>query len=260
MGADGFSAATTQDEPLTARGTLLGTLQYMAPEQLEGKEADHRTDIFAFGALVYEMATGQRAFSGESQASLIGAILKDELPPMSTLQPVTPARLDEIVKTCLAKDPDDRWQSAGDIGRQVQGIIEGGSQPSVAAPMTAASERRGWPQAAPWVATVVLAVTTGLAVWISGRPPAPRLAQFVLAPPAGETIRIALQARSVAITPDGTGIVFPITGQDTTARWVLKSLETLVPEPLDGLGSAPYNPFFSPDGAWLGFGTPRTPH
>ena len=124
VGVDGFSAATTQDEPLTGRGTILGTLQYMAPEQLEGKEADARADIFAFGAVVYEMVTGRRAFKGESQASLIAAILEREPVPMSTLQPVTPARLNEIVRTCLlAKDPDERWQGAGDVGRQVKGIV-----------------------------------------------------------------------------------------------------------------------------------------
>ena len=145
VGAEGFSAATTQDEPLTGRGTILGTLQYMAPEQLEGTEADHRTDIFAFGALVYEMATGQRAFTGDSQASLIAAILDREPVPMSTLQPMTPARLDEIVKTCLAKDPDDRWQSAGASWHG-----SGNSQPGPATTLHLRGARRGCRGPLPW--------------------------------------------------------------------------------------------------------------
>ena len=144
VGSDGFSAAVTQSEPLTGRGTILGTLQYMAPEQLEGKEADHRTDIFAFGAVVYEIATGQRAFAGDSQASLISAIMSGDPQPMSTLQAMTPPALDYVVKTCLAKAPDERWQSAGDVGRQVRGIIEGGSQPGIAAPVATEPERSSW--------------------------------------------------------------------------------------------------------------------
>jgi len=108
-----FDAA--QGRPLTGQGTILGTLQYMAPEQLEAKEVDARTDIFAFGVVVYEMATGQKAFEGKSQASVIGAILKDDPPPMSSHEPMTPPALDRIVKRCLAKEPDERCQSAKDV-------------------------------------------------------------------------------------------------------------------------------------------------
>ena len=100
---------------LTAQGTILGTFQYMAPEQIEGLEADARTDIFAFGALLFEMLTGRTAFEGKTRASLIGAILKDEPPPVSRVQPVVPAALDRIISTCLAKNPDDRYQSARDL-------------------------------------------------------------------------------------------------------------------------------------------------
>ncbi|HXH85625.1 MAG TPA: serine/threonine-protein kinase, partial [Nitrospira sp.] len=99
-------------DAVTAQGTILGTLQYMAPEQLEGKEADARTDIFAFGVVVYEMATGKKAFEGKSQASVIGAIMNSAPTPISSLQPMTPPALDHIVKRCLAKEADQRWQSA----------------------------------------------------------------------------------------------------------------------------------------------------
>ncbi|HSS45106.1 MAG TPA: serine/threonine-protein kinase, partial [Thermoanaerobaculia bacterium] len=104
---------------LTQEGTILGTFQYMAPEQLEGKEADARSDIFAFGAVLYEMATGKKAFSGTSQASLISAIMREEPAPISTLEPASPAALDRVVRTCLAKDPEERWQSAADIRREL---------------------------------------------------------------------------------------------------------------------------------------------
>jgi len=107
------SVATASPDLLTASGTILGTLQYMAPEQLEGKPVDHRADIFSFGAIVYEMATGKKAFDGDSQARLIGAILKDEPRPVSTLQPLSPPVFDALIATCLAKDPDDRGQEIG---------------------------------------------------------------------------------------------------------------------------------------------------
>src|ERR1700730_16519203 len=113
--AAGLSMLPTTPPGLTAQGTILGTLQYMAPEQLEGHEADARTDIFAFGAVVYEMLTGRKAFEGKSQASLIGAILKDQPPALSTGQPLAPPALDRIVQTCLAKHPEDRWQTARDL-------------------------------------------------------------------------------------------------------------------------------------------------
>src|SRR5712691_2594134 len=122
----------TAKDAVTQEGTILGTLQYMAPEQLEAKEVDARADIFAFGALIYEMATGKRAFEGKNQASVIGAILKDDPPPISTLQPMTPPALDRVVKKCLRKDTDERWQSARDVTDELKWIAEGGSQVTLA--------------------------------------------------------------------------------------------------------------------------------
>src|SRR5215472_15236421 len=105
--------------PITTAGAIVGTIQYMSPEQLEGREADARSDLFAFGAVLYEMATGQRAFRGSSQASLIAAIMSAEPASLSTVQPMAPAALDRVVRVCLAKDPDDRWQSARDLRREL---------------------------------------------------------------------------------------------------------------------------------------------
>src|SRR6266576_6890147 len=130
-----LSQLPTASDPLTAQGTIVGTLQYMAPEQLEGKEVDARTDIFAFGAVVYEMATGKRAFEGKSQASLIAAILEREPPPISSLQPMTPPSLDRVVRKCLAKEPEKRWQAASDVCDELKWISEGDSQAGLAAPL-----------------------------------------------------------------------------------------------------------------------------
>src|SRR4029077_4042355 len=123
VAVSGTMAPTTPPN-LTAQGTILVTFQYIAPEQLEGVEADTRTDIFAFGAVLYEMLTGRKAFEGKSQASLIGAILQREPPPVSSLQPLSPPALDRIVRTCLTKDPDERWQSACDLTRELTWIAE----------------------------------------------------------------------------------------------------------------------------------------
>src|SRR2546427_1632480 len=128
-----LSKLPTAQDNLTAQGTILGTLQYMAPEQLEGKEVDACTDIFAFGVVVYEMATGKKAFEGKSQASLIAAILEREPSAMSTLCPVSPPALDRAVKRCLAKDPDDRWQSVRDLSQELKWIAESGAQAAVPA-------------------------------------------------------------------------------------------------------------------------------
>src|ERR1700740_3228121 len=131
-----LSQLPTANEGITAQGTILGTLQYMAPEQLEAKtdQIDARTDIFAFGVVVYEMATGKKAFEGKSQASLIAAILEREPPAMSTLQPMTPSQLDRVVKKCLAKEPEKRWQDASDLCDELKWIAEGGSQVTLTTP------------------------------------------------------------------------------------------------------------------------------
>jgi serine/threonine protein kinase len=130
----------TPSRPLTEQGTIMGTFQYMAPEQLEGKDADARSDIFAFGCVLYEMATGRKAFTGRSRASMIAAILEHDPAPISSIAPMTPPALDRVVKTCLAKDPEERWQSAHDVKSELQWIAEAGSQ--AGAPAVVSSRRR----------------------------------------------------------------------------------------------------------------------
>ena len=129
------SQLPTMKSGITGEGTILGTLQYMAPEQVEAKEVDARTDIFAFGAVVYEMATGKKAFEGKTQASLIAKILETEPPPISSLQPMTPPALDRVVKKCLAKEPEKRWQAASDVCDELKWIAEGGSQAGMPTPI-----------------------------------------------------------------------------------------------------------------------------
>ena len=140
----------TTDLPLTGEGVLVGTIPYMAPEQLEGHTIDSRTDIFAFGAIVYEMATGRRPFAGESQASVIAAILDREPEPISGDQPLTPPGLERLVRKCLAKDPDLRWQTASDIADELRWLSTGGGTVAVARaapPGTRRAEAGRWPQA-----------------------------------------------------------------------------------------------------------------
>src|SRR4249919_514513 len=141
-GASVLATEAQASQPLTERGTVLGTFQYMAPEQLEGGDADSRSDIFAFGAVLYEMATGRKAFSGKSQASLIGAILRDDPPSVNEVAPMTPPALNRVIKTCLAKDPEDRFQTAHDAKLQLEWIAEGGSQAGLPAPVVARRKNR----------------------------------------------------------------------------------------------------------------------
>jgi serine/threonine protein kinase len=152
------SAKTT---PVTAEGTIVGTFQYMAPEQMEGKEADARSDIFSFGAVLFEMATGKRAFEGKTTASVIAAILEREPPAISSVQPMSPPALDRTVKICLAKDPDERFQSAHDVKLQLEWIRDAGSQASAAAPVVAHRKNR---EGVAWAAAAFLLVVATAAV------------------------------------------------------------------------------------------------
>ena len=169
-------AATMADlaSPVTVAGTLIGTVQYMSPEQIQGKEADPRSDIFAFGAMLYEMLTGKRAFQGKSQLSLASAILEKDPDPIATIQPLTPPALEQIVRTCLAKDPDDRFQSAHDLKLQLQWISAGGSQ--VGAPAVVSSRRKKTATAltAATIAGWLLALALGVLLWSTPAASPPR--------------------------------------------------------------------------------------
>ena len=143
--APAVEGGVTVSGPLTGRGTILGTPNYMSPEQVEGNEVDHRSDIFSFGAILYEMATGRRAFEGASAASVMAAILERDPPAMTTLKPLTPPALDHVVARCLAKDPDGRWQSAGDIGHELAWIAGTPASGVGQCRPCRSVEGRGWP-------------------------------------------------------------------------------------------------------------------
>jgi eukaryotic-like serine/threonine-protein kinase len=246
----------TVSPDLTGSGTILGTLQYMAPEQVEGKAVDHRADIFAFGAILYEMATGKKAFEGGSQASLIGAILRDDPTPISALQPLSPPALDALVATCLAKDADDRWQSAGDLGRQLR-LMQGSGQHGVALPPAVSSARSAWrlDPARALGALVAIAAFTAVALWIFGRPPpdAPRVTRFLLAPPTATPLASSAGV-DVAISPDGSRIAYVASLGNGRMGLYVRELAQLEASLAATVREAPtVNPFFSADGRSIGY-------
>ena len=149
--------AAPQAAPVTREGAVIGTVPYMSPEQVEGGEVDARSDIFSLGTVLYEMVTGGRAFQGQSDFSVASAILVKDPEPISTLQPLTPPALERTIRVCLAKDPDARWQSAGDLCKELRWIAEGGSQ--VGIPIAAAARRIIRPRIAwiPWILAAVFA-------------------------------------------------------------------------------------------------------
>src|SRR5206468_4879946 len=203
--------------PLTEHGTIIGTFQYMSPEQLEGKDADTRTDIFALGCVLYEMATGQKAFAGKSKASLIAAVLERDPPPVSSVAPMTPPALDRVVKTCIAKDPDDRFQTAHDVKLQLEWIVEGGSQAGVPAPV--ASRRRSRERV--WIiATAGLTLLSAVLVFVAmrNRPEPPRTIATSILPP--EKATFDLQGGPMTLSPDGHRMSFIGAAEDgKTVLW-----------------------------------------
>jgi hypothetical protein len=242
-------------DSLTADGTILGTIFYMAPEQLEGKadDVDGRADIFSFGAMVYEMLTGKRAFAGKSQASVIASILKDEPPPMSTLQPpekMTPPALDRLVKKCLAKDRDRRWQAASDVCDELKWIAEGGSQAGVAVTAQSVAPRKGRERVLAGVALLAIVTAVVLAVVTFRRTPVPEAERMLFSISTPGTPSIATGAFSVS--PDGLKLAFVApdsAGND--ALW-FRSLDSLTTRPLSGTEGA-IDPFWSPDSRFVAF-------
>ena len=243
-GASLTALPTQHGSNLTQEGTILGTFQYMAPEQLEGKEADARTDIFAFGAVLYEMATGRKAFSGSSQASLISSIMGGEPAPISTVSPMTPPAFDRVVRTCLAKDPEDRWQTAHDVGVQLKWIQEGGSAAGVPAPVVAQRKTR---ERLIWAAIGLAAGLTAAFAFFSTRratPPAP--IRFHVGVPRNE------DARNLAVSPDGRQLAFVSETSRGHGSISLRALDSPEARTLEGTKGA-RSLFWSPDSRSIAF-------
>ena len=241
--ASSLTSLPTERHSITGQGAILGTFQYMAPEQLEGQEVDARTDIFAFGAVVYEMATGKKAFTGKSQASLITSIMSSDPAPMSTIQPTSPPALDRIAKTCLAKDPDDRWQTAHDVMLQLQWIAEGRSQEAPA------SKSRLFDNAwLPWtLAAVLLLGVVGFGWAYLARQPVANAHVFKtsIVPPEKSSFG------HLALSPDGKWLAFTAATGGKVQLWV-RALDSLEAKALASTAGATY-PFWSPDSRWIGF-------
>jgi Tol biopolymer transport system component/tRNA A-37 threonylcarbamoyl transferase component Bud32 len=249
--ASPLSQAPTADGALTGSGTILGTLQYMAPEQLEGKDTDARTDIFAFGAVLYECLTGERAFEGGSQASLISAIMSAEPPPLAALDPMTPAGLDRIVRRCLAKNPEDRWQSARDLALELSSVATEAPAASIAAP---ARRRVAWIPALLLVALVAAGALLFLRRGPSGDDAAWKSTpiRFTILPPEGVALYHGDYAIPFAPSPDGRHLVFAGVSANGQRQLWLRPLDSEIAQPLAGTEGADA-PFWSPDGQWIGF-------
>jgi Tol biopolymer transport system component/tRNA A-37 threonylcarbamoyl transferase component Bud32 len=235
--------------PLTAQGTVVGTFQYMAPEQVEGKEADARSDIFALGAVLYEMATAKRAFEGRTAASAMAAVLEREPLPISSVQPMSPTALDHVVQGCLAKDPEARWQSVADIARELRWIASGGSGVGVATPVKVGPR---WREHMIWAG--MAAVLLAALAWSNLRGhETERTVRSFLPPPAQMSFDFTGDfSGPPAISADGTAVAFCArTQRERDSIWV-QSLGELTPKKVDGTEGASF-PFWSADGKFLGF-------
>jgi eukaryotic-like serine/threonine-protein kinase len=243
---EAISSLNTMDKPLTEQGTIVGTFQYMAPEQLEGDAADARTDIFALGALLYEMATGRKAFDGKSRTSLIAAIVSSHPPSISSVQAMTPPALDHVVRKCLEKDPDDRWQSARDVMAELHWIAEGGSRVGLPGIV---SVRRRVREGIAWGAFAVAslaAVGFGVA-WARRAPQLPPVVRFQIPNPEG-----AADVGPPVISPDGKVIAFDSTdGVGKRQIWI-RPLDALESRALAGTEGA-LRPIWSPDSRSVAF-------
>ncbi len=263
---------TEEASPLTGKGTVLGTLAYMAPEQLEGRPADARTDLFAFGSVLFEMVTGKRPFTGDTSTAVITSILTGEPPTVSAFRPLSPSALDRAVRTCLAKDPEERWQSATDLGRELEWIESEGSvargESSAARGRPAAV--RAAPRWLPWLVAGIAAASTIALLLRPGRPQGPptQVVRFDVPPPPGLAFLSSVETTVLAVSPDGSRIAFVATGTPRAGPsptgntekgsersiWI-RDLSDLQARPVAGTDGAS-SVFWSPDGQSLGFFTP----
>ena len=255
--APAFTAVATLSSPspvspLTTAGSIVGTIQYMSPEQIEGKEADARSDIFAFGAVLYEMATGKRAFEGKSQISVASSILEKDPEPISAAKPMTPPAFEHLVKTCLQKNPEERYQTAHDIKLELRWIAEGGSAPAAQVVPLSPRTRR---ERITWAAVVALAVALGAAAgFFLSRPSQPaRTIRTVIAPPESNTFRLTGDlAGPPVLSPDGSYVAFTAGAADGKVMLWVRPMDKLEAHALPGTDDATF-PFWSPDGRSVAF-------
>ena len=244
--AEGMGSGSVADDvtmaELSTVGQISGTLQYMAPEQLEGKPADARSDIFAFGLVLYELLTGKRPFTGNSHATVIASILKDQPQPVHELQPLTSPGLESVLQTCLEKDPDKRWQSAREVKHALEWVSKQ-TAPAVAPVAEAPSKNiRLWQVAAAVLALLAVGLA-GWMFWPKKEPPA-QVTRFQISLPDNVNF-----GQYVSLSPDGRKLVINAAGTD--GLWI-RNLETFEWRRLPGTEGAS-SPYWSPDSRYLGF-------
>jgi len=240
------------DQPLTAKGVLVGTFQYMSPEQLEGKDADRRSDIFALGSILYEMLAGQRAFQGKTTASTIAAILAADPPPLANLQPMSPPELQRVVKSCLAKDPEERFQTVHDVKLQLKGIAESGSQTGVSRPVVSAGKGR---ERILWLASGILlgaVAAFSLIPFLRPKMAVRGLHAYIPAPDRTEFVFVGDRTAPLVISPDGTRLIFGAMDMEGKQLLWVRALDASTSQPLPGTAGATY-PFWSVDSRFIGF-------
>jgi Tol biopolymer transport system component/tRNA A-37 threonylcarbamoyl transferase component Bud32 len=252
-----FAAALTQTmpaqspaSPLSTAGAVIGTVQYMSPEQIQGIEADARSDIFSFGVMLFEMVTGKRTFEGKTQASIVGQILAVDPPSVSILRPQTPPGLDRVIRLCLDKDPDERIQTAHDLKLQLQAIAEA-PLATTQAPVVAPARR----SFLPWAAAGVLAIAAiafALAYLQSLRAPQVSVHSYILAPEKATFVLTGNDAGPPVLSPDGLRVAFVAKSADGKQMLWIRPLNSTVAQLMSGTEGATY-PFWSADSRYVGF-------
>ena len=256
FGASGSSEMITKTEPMTESGSILGTLHYMSPEQAEGKETDERSDIFSFGAVLYEMLTGKRAFDGDSKTAILAAILKDQPEPISQFQPQVPRALDRVVRKCLEKKPADRWHSAHDL-KPVLEMIDLAGPTSASTSMSASGSQAAPPQPpktkwlVPAVAIVGGIAAVALLLWAPWKKAVPAQAVRFQVGPAEKMTFISQAA--MAVSPDGRWMVFPASGEDGTRHYYIRALDGVEVRALPGADNQQAPASWSYDSRWVVF-------
>ena len=250
---DSDPSAVTISQPLTSKGMIVGTFQYMSPEQLEGKEADTRTDIFALGAVLYEMATGKRAFDGSSRASLIVSIMASHPRPISEIQPTSPPALDRLIRKCIAKDPDQRWQSAADIADELRWVAEGGSQASVSDVVHSVHRARArfWKSCAILFLVAKASLVLFYFFVIRGGHDARVVWSSISIPDGATLVPSGDLGGPVAMSPDGSAMAFTASSGGQQRLWV-RALDSATARLLPGTEGAMW-PFWSGDSRSIGF-------
>jgi serine/threonine protein kinase len=252
--AAGATASPTMSSPLTTAGSVVGTYQYMSPEQLEGREADARSDIFSLGAVIYEMATARRAFAGKSRYSVASAILEKDPDPIRSIAPEAPAALERVVSRCLAKDPEDRWQTARDVTVELQWASEHSSDAPASSPAVETAKTSPLRRLLPWsMAGLAVAIAAVFAViYFTRSPAAVSPIRSLISPPEKGSFAFNGPEGVPVLSPDGTRLVFPATDASGKQALWLRPLDSLTAERLEGTEDASF-PFWAPDSRHLGF-------